>query len=215
MAYGKTAGCVILAGMAALSAAQFPVRHEHLRRGCAGTMTIDQRGVAFAGPRGHAWTWPFQEIRQLTVSPEAVTVLAYDDTRLKLGPGRRYVFTGAVPAAALYPLLREHMDQRLVAAVAVDASAPGAWSVPVKLVGPGSQGTVAFGPQLVVYSTKAPGGSRTWRYTDIDALASGGPFDLSVTTLEGTFHFQLKQPLAEARYDELWMDVQRKSGRLR
>ncbi len=213
---GKTAGCLILAGVAgvaALSAAQFPVRHEHLRKGCAGSMTIDASGVSFAGSRGHAWKWPFQEIQQLKISPEAVTVLTYEDTKLKLAGSRRFVFTGAVPAAELYPLLRDRMDQRLVAAIAVDPGA--AWSVPVKLLGPGSQGAVAFGADSVVYSTTAPGSSRTWRYTDIDSISSAGAFDLSVTTLEGTFHFQLKQPLAEGRYDELWMQVQRKSGKLR
>jgi len=219
MAFGKTAGCLILAGVAgvaalsALSAAQFPVRHEHLRKGCEGEMTIDASGVSFAGPRGHAWTWPFQEIQQLKISPEAVTVLTYEDTKLKLAGSRRFVFTGAVPAAALYPLLRERMDQRLVAAIAVD---PGAeWSVPVKLVGPGSQGAVAFGADTVVYSTTAPGGSRTWRYSDIESVSTAGPFDLSVTTMEGVFRFQLKRAMAESRYDELWMQVQRKSGRMR
>jgi hypothetical protein len=199
MAYGKTAGCVILAGVAAaLSAAQFPVRHEHLRQSCAGVMTIDERGVSFAGPREHNWTWPFQDLRQLKISPEGVTVLTYD--------GPRRVFTGKVPAAELYPMLRDQMDQRLVAALAEEV--PGAWSIPV------GHGTIAFGADAIVYSTKTPGESRTWRYSDIDTISSAGPFELTVTTLEKTFHFQLKQPLAERRYDELWMQLQRKNGKI-
>jgi len=212
MAFRKTAGCMILAGVAALSAAQFPMRHEHPRKACAGTMTIDERGVSFAGPRGHAWTWPFQEIQRLTVSPEAVTVLTYNGTKWNILGDRRLVFRGAVPAAELYPLLRDRMDQRLVAAIAWDTGA--AWAIPVKLLGTGSQGAIAFGERAIVYSTEAPGGSRTWRFSDIGTIASAGAFDLSLTTLEGAFHFQLKQPLAESRYDELWMEVQRRNGKL-
>lgn len=204
MAYGKTAGCIILAGFAALSAAQFPMLHEHLRKSCAGVMTIDEHGVSFAGPKEHAWTWQFQDIRQLTVSPEGVTVLTYQ--------GPRRVFRGAVPAANLYPMLRDRMDQRLVAALAEEV--PGAWSIPVKHIGPDSQGAIAFGADSIVYSTKTPGESRTWRYSDIDSIASAGPFELTVTTLEREFHFQLKQPLGDARYDELWMQLQRKNGKI-
>jgi hypothetical protein len=200
MAYGKTAGCLILAGLTALSAAQFPMRHEHLRKDCAGVMTIDEHGVSFAGPERHSWTWPFQDIRQLKLSSEGVTVLTYDNGR------GRFVFRGSVPAGTLYPFLRDRMDQRLVAAIAEDV--PGAWSIPVK------RGAIAFGADAIVYSTKTPGESRTWRYSDIDTVSSSGLFELTVTTLEKTFHFQLKQPLAEARYDELWIGLQRKNGKI-
>ena len=56
MAIGKTAGCLILAG-AASARQQFPVRHEHLRKGCEGTLTVDDHGHPFHGPKKHAWTW--------------------------------------------------------------------------------------------------------------------------------------------------------------
>jgi len=98
------------------------------------------------------------------------------------------------------------MDHRRVAAIAEDV--PGAWSIPVK------RGAIAFGADAIVYSTKTPGESRTWRYSDIDTVSSSGLFELTVTTLEKTFHFQLKQPLAEARYDELWIGLQRKNGKI-
>lgn len=212
MAYGKTAGCIILAGVAALSAAQFPVRHQHFRKSCDGAMTIDERGVSFAGPREHAWTWPFQEIQQLKISPEGVAVLTYEDSKLKITGDRRFVFTGKIPAESLYPFLRDHMDQRLVAAIAREI--PGSWSIPAKHLHPASQGAVAFGPDTIVYATKSPGESRTWRVSDIDTISSSGPFELTVTTLEKTFHFQLKHPLPESRYDELWMTLQTKTGKI-
>ena len=50
MAFGKTASCLILAAALA-SAAQFPVRHEHLERAAPGVMTVDENGVSFAGAK--------------------------------------------------------------------------------------------------------------------------------------------------------------------
>ena len=48
MAFGKTASCVVLMVAAVASAAQFPVRHEHLQDHCDGVLTIDDQGVSYA-----------------------------------------------------------------------------------------------------------------------------------------------------------------------
>ena len=205
MAIGKTAVGVILAGAAWLSAAQFPVRHEHLRKGCDGTLTIDENGVSFAGPKKHAWSWKYEDIQQLKLSPGAIHVLTYKDDKLRLGADRAYDFTGTIPAAELFPLLTARMDQRFVAEVG-QVPEQAVYSVPVKHLGriAGSEGTLAFGTDAVIYSTGAKAQSRTWRYTDIDNISSSGRFQLTITTMEKAFNFQLKRPLPEARYNELW-----------
>ena len=65
--------------------------------------------------------------------------------------------------------------------------------------------------------------SRAERYSDIAGISSSGPFQLTVTTFEQArshygdrkeFNFQLKQPIPETRYNQLWMDIERKSGRI-
>jgi len=91
MAFGKSAGCLILAGAAMASAAQFPVRHEHWN----GVLTVDEKGVSFRGPK-HVWSWAYRDIRQLTLAPDMVSVMTYEDAKLPLGAGREYRFTGAV-----------------------------------------------------------------------------------------------------------------------
>ena len=68
MAIGKAAICMILS-CAPRWAQQFPVRHDHLRKFCAGTLTVDENGIRFNGPKGHAWNWPYAEIQQLTLYP--------------------------------------------------------------------------------------------------------------------------------------------------
>jgi hypothetical protein len=235
MAFGKTASGLILAALLAGSTpaqgaaqseqfpAAFPMRHEHLRKGCAGTLTVDEQGVRFTGAKKHAWAWDYQDIQQLTLSPAGIHILTYKDSRLRAGADREYDFTGKVPAEALYALLRDRMDQRFVAAMVPARGIldpPPAWTLPVKHLGSiagivsGTQGTLAFGAGTIAYATAAKDGSRTWRYTDIDTISSSGPFELTITTLEKAFNFQLKQPITEARYNELWLQIERKNGRI-
>ena len=214
MAYGKTASCLVLAAALA-SAAQFPVRHEHLRKGCTGVMTVDENGVSFTGAKKHAWRWKYEDIQELRLAPESIYILTYKDSNLWLGEDREYKFTGKIPAEELYALLRERMDQRFVAKVGQAIGLP-TWSLPVKHLRPsgGSEGTLAFGADAIVYSTSARDESRTWRYSDIQNIGSSGPFQLTITTLEKGFNFQLKQPITEARYNQLWLQIEKRNGRI-
>jgi len=118
--------------------------------------------------------------------------------------------------------LKDRMDQRFVAAVGQpERPATGAlglptWSVPAKHLKPiaGSEGTLSFTAGAIVYSTPATDESRTWRYSDIENIASSGPFQLTITTLEKAFNFQLKQPITEARYNDLWLQIEKTTGRI-
>ena len=214
MAFRKTAGCLILAAALA-SAMEFPVRHEHLRKGCEGTLTIDETGVSFTGAKDHQWKWKFEDIQQFTLEPHAVRILTYQDRKLLLGADRAYEFTGDIPAEALYPMLSRQMDQRLVAGIAHSAIAARD-ALPAKHLTRfgGSQGTITFASGTVVYETEAKNASRTWRYSDIRAISSSGPFELTVTTFEKDFNFQLKQPLGEARYNQLWLAIEKQNRRI-
>ncbi len=209
MAFRKIATCLILA--AAAHAAQFPVTYKKH----AGVLTVDESGVAYAGPKAQNWSWKFQDIQRLTLAPDRITVLTYEDNRYLLGADRSYEFTGHLPAPELYSLLNGRLDQRFVAAVA-ETSWPVQFSVPAKhlLRITGSAGTLSFGADAIVWSTPSKDDSRTWRYQDIATISSSGPFDFTITTLEKTFHFQLKQPLAEPQYNELWMQIEKKNGRI-
>jgi hypothetical protein len=214
MAFGKTASCLILAAALA-SATQFTVRHKHLNGGCAGAMTVDETGVRFTGAKKHAWSWKYEDIQQLRLAPESIYILTYTDSKLRLGKDREYNFTGKIPAEELYALLKDRMDQRFVAAVGQALGLP-TWSVPAKHLKPiaGSEGTLSFTAGAIVYSTPAKTESRTWRYSDIENIASSGPFQLTITTLEKPFNFQLKQPITEARYNDLWLQIEKKNGRI-
>jgi len=194
------------------SAAQFPVRHEHWHDRCNGVLTVDEKGVSFAGEKKHAWSWQYRDIQQLTLSADTVSVLTYED--------RTYRFTGKVPAMELYALLKDRLDQRFVAALDRETSSP-AWTFPVKLcVRKSSEGTLTFDANAVTYSTPAKDSSRTWRYSDIDNISSSGPFQLTITTFERglgdrrSFDFALKERMSETTYNVIWLQIQQKNGKI-
>ncbi|HEY1184261.1 MAG TPA: hypothetical protein VGE89_08750 [Bryobacteraceae bacterium] len=222
MAIGKKTGGLILAWTLAAAAAQFPMRHRHLRGGCEGTLDVTETGVGFKGPKGHAWQWKLDQIRQLELAPDRIVVVSYENGKLP-ETERRYEFSGAVPAAELYALLKDRMDQRLVAEL-VQPAAGAVWSLLVKHVGrAGSLGTLELTAETIAYRTQASDESRTWRYTDIAGISSSGPFQLTITTFERApahyggrkdFNFELQQPITEANYNRLWLQVETKNGRI-
>lgn len=205
----------------------FQVRHRHLRRGAEGTLRVGDDGITFAEAgrsKAHSRQWRFEEIEQLTLSPDTLRILTYEDQHMRFGRDREFVFD-ALPkdlAARLYPFFSRLLDQRFVAALAVDPINP-LWETPARLLhrAGSAQGSILVGAQRVVFRSASPGQSRTWRIHDIDMVSSSGPFDLTITTwerAEGTyagrsdFRFELKRPLSAAGYNALWRQVNQAKG---
>jgi hypothetical protein len=207
MAIRQTAICLILASAA--WAQQFPVRHDHVRKYCAGTLTVDDKGITFKGPK-HSWTWAYQDIQQLTLERNSIHILSYKDrSSLKLGKDFNYNFSGKIPASELYARWSAALDQRFVANLPEIGDRPGV-KIPAKLLGltKGTEDTLVFADDRVGF------GAHTWRYSDIRSIASSGPFQLTLTTFEKQFRFQLKQPITESVYNQLWLDIEKKNGRI-
>ena len=214
MAIGKIAIGLILSRRR-LGAA-VPGASPALRNGfCAGTLTVDENGIRFKGPKGRAWNWAYADIQQLTLSRGSIHILSYKDSSWMLGNDVAYTFTGKFPTEALERQWSAKLDQRFVAAVSLeDASGPPDFQFPVKQLAltKGTQGTLTFGANAVVYDT--PLAPRTWRYSDIQFISSAGPFQLTITTLEKQFNFQLKQAITESTYNQLWLEIEKKNGRI-
>lgn len=173
-----------------------------------GLLTVTSEAIRFER-NGRVRQWKLGDIRQLTLGTAEVRVQTYE------GRNHEYVFTESPPelAAKWYPVFSRTLDERFVAALADEAVTP-EWQIPVKLVRlrGGPQGELRVGAEHVVFRAGPEGESRTWRITDIESVASAGRFDLTVTTREREFHFDLKQALPEAHYDELWRRVNRAQG---
>ena len=219
-----------LAGRAQLS---YEVFHDHWRKHCTGTLVIDEQGVTFQETAKkkdqkpedlHHGRWAWQDIQQLYVSPKKIVLLTYQDREWLLGADRDWEFSleGDRTFADAYQLLKDRLDQRFVAALA-DSSVPALWEIPAKLQGRmvGSEGVLRVGQDRIVFETKKPSHSRTWRYQDIENISSTGPFQLTLTTYERAkthygslkgFNFQLKQPLEEKRFNLLWRRLNQSKG---
>ena len=211
----------LLHGLAFAQQGTWQVRHEHLRKGEMGTLRVTPDSIAFEERdkknriTPHSRQWKYEDIQLLTLGTKTLRILTYEDQRWELGRDREFTFD-QLPAgmtATLYTAWRDRLDARFVAALADERPQEG-WQIPVKLLHgrSGSQGTLSFGAERVIYRTAQGEESRTWRIRDIDNVCTSGPFDLTITAHEGEFRFQLKEALAEDRYDRLWRQINRSQG---
>ena len=221
---------VMAVPMLAAAEVRLDVVHDHLRKGRPGVITIGEQSVRFEEapkkdkPSKHRWEWRYDDIQQLELAPDRLRVVTYRDNRWKLGADREYEFRPAAGESfeRAYDTLKQNLDQRFVAALS-GARDDALWEIPVKHLERfgGSHGTLVVGRESVTYRTDAKRESRTWRYGDIANVSSSGPFQLTITTYERAklhygsrkdFNFQLKQPLAQTRYDQLWRRLNQAKG---
>jgi hypothetical protein len=208
-------------------------RPPHIKKaGNMGTLIIADAGVSFeetykngTQPKHpHAWRWDYEDIQQLKIDSKSLTVLTYKDNKWKLGADREYHFDLVADRTFedAYQLLKSRLDQRLVVAIPGHLSNI-LWEVPVKHLRRfgGDEGVLQVGTDMIVYKSADKAESRTWRYDDIENIASSGPFDLTITTFERAkthygnlkgFNFELKRRLEEARYNELWLRLNQSKG---
>ena len=201
---------LILAFTVSAADVTIEVRHDHLRKHGVGTLSATDAGLSFkeAGEKAeHGWTLAWNDIQQLWISKTKVRVVSYADSKWKLGADREYELEAA-SFEPLYAALKDKLDQRLIGAIADVAGEP-LWRMGAKLregLG-GPEGVLIVGTDRIVFDSTEKGKSRTWRFDDIDNISTSGPFDFTVTTFERSkrdFNFQLKERLAESRYNTLW-----------
>ena len=202
---------LVLAQVAAAQEFRYQARHDHLRKSGAGTLVIGDKGVSFTENEGdHRWTWKWQDVQQLEIAPRTLRVLTYRDNRWRLGADREYRFDldSGQSFDEAYEFLKDKLDQRLVAALA-DPEAGLRWSLPVKHMRRfgGTLGVLEVGAGRLVFRADGKGESRTWRFADIQNISRSGPFEFTLTSYEKAFNFQLREPLSEARYNQLWREI--------
>lgn len=217
---------------------RFDVRHERALKDHPGILTIDDIGISYQQvltekqqkkppkklPKLEGVRFEYQDIQEIWLSPEKLVLVTYKDRPRLLGIDKEYEFfsVGERSFAEAYPMLKEKLDQRFVAALA-DPEAVFLWEIPVKLLGSlqGSEGVLQVGPSRIVYKTERKGNSRTWRYQDIENISTSGQFQLTLTTFERAkthygslkgFNFQLKRRLDERQYELLWKQLNREKG---
>jgi len=208
----KTNLCLIVLSLLTPLAAQnfeFPARHHDLPRKHAGTLKLTPEGVTFDEPKLDVAWLDIQEF-ELTDANQ-IRVTTYADRRLLLGKDQSYLFTltGKPGIPAVYASLRDKLGPRLIARLADTTGTP-QWSLPAKHVKAiqGSEGVLHVFEYKIVYKSKRPAQSRTWRVADLPNISTAGPYQFSL----GAEEFQLKAPLDAAKYEALWLRLNRPKG---
>lgn len=216
----------------------YEVRHHRAMKNHEGVLTIGEKGVAYQQvlpegkrkanpkkpPKLESVQFDYQDIQELWVSPDRLRLVTYKDRKWLLGVDKEFEFflPKGKSFGTAYAMLKDKLDRRFVAAVA-DSQPVMLWELPVKLLGvlQGSEGVLQVGQDRIVYKTDRPRQSRTWRYQDIENVSTSDRYQLTLTTYEHArtsygnmkgFNFQLKQPLDQKRFDELWKRLSQDKG---
>ena len=201
---------------AASGALEFPAVHDHWRGRGTGTLRITGDGVSFqetAGKISHQGQWRYQDIQELVLYPSRLRIVTYKDNRLLLGRDRE-IELRAEGLHRAYDLLASSLPFRLEAKVAVPEEGA-AWRMASKrLEGRGgAEGVLLIGPERLVFQSGEKEQSQTWVLNELENASSSGPLDFVVHSRGRDYRFQLKQPLPEKLYDELWrrLNLRRKT----
>ncbi len=217
MAFRSQAALSLILAASVAAAQEYSVRHRHLRNGAEGILRFTPAGVAFEEPGKHAAhsrEWRFEEIQRFDLSPSELRILTYEDDRKRLNADREFVFDKLPPKMPeeLYASLSARLDQRFIARVPDNGFTP-LWSMPAKMLtrrGAGANGTLHAGAERISFDS--PAGSRTWRYHDIQSIATENPYELTIHSLDRETRIQLKQELREDVYNDLWRRIEEANG---
>jgi len=186
-------------------------------------MTFSSAGITFRSDDGeHDFSWTWTDIQALDRKSETrFTVLSYQDQAWLAGRDRPYDFTvtgGDGLSDQVFRLIAGHLETPVVDRIpsAIDEVL---YEVPVKhlhLLG-GCEGILRFGREKIVYDSREPGHSRSWRKGhEIAGVWSSGRYDLDLVVRERgsggsgrkkEYRFQLKEALDEDFYFRLQREL--------
>jgi len=188
-------------------AATFQVRHDHLLGSCTGDLVFTDAAVEYrASKTGHARAWKYEDIQQLELTPERISILTYEGRKFE--PGDRS-FHFKVLAGEVNEAFRRDMENRLtrpLVSSVIPEQAHARYTIPARrrrFRGGGSQGVLEFGERYLVYRAADAKDSQIWRYDDLQSIGTTGPFQLRVDNQV----FDLKRRLRTEEYDFLWDKV--------
>jgi hypothetical protein len=199
---------------------EFQVEHEHLLRGCRGTLLITPGGIEFKSAQAeHSRAWQYAELQQVKVaSKSALELLTYEDEKRLAGRDRVYKFKlleGEITPEISAQLMARVTRPLVTSVPPVTIGAP-RYEAPVKHLHPfgGCSGTLrVFADRVTFESSDKPEHSRFWRYADIESFSQSERFRFEIAASEAGFggprsyNFQLKAALPAGAYDYVWARV--------
>ncbi len=200
----------------------FEVRHDHLIGSCKGELFFSGDQAVFKSEKKeHSRTWKYEDIQQVELHADRISVLTYEDRKVELGRDRIFHFdilSGRV-TEPLLQLLDDKLSRPVVSSI-LPSEDRVVYRLPVrhrKLMDD-TEGMLEIGESAVVYRSDSKNDSRVWWYDELLSIASTGPFQLRLGVLEKTggeygeeknYVFDLKDRLYPATYDFIWEKINR------
>lgn len=179
--------------------------HRSLNKAVPGTLRLDPEGVEFRSAKLKR-RWAYVDIHTFDVSLRELTLLTYE-SRPWHEPGERpFHFT---LAEIMPPEIAAQFSERVGKPVQNGAPVPSAATIaeiPVhyrRWIG-GSNGTLRLKDDGIDYVTEGSRDSRSWRWADIQTIASSNPYEFRVTGYREIVEFDLKQPMPGDLFETLW-----------
>jgi hypothetical protein len=198
----------------------FQVEHDHFWRSCKGKLVFGESTVEFvAGEKEHSRLWKYEDIQQLAIAPGRISILTYDTRKIELGTDQMFNFK--LLSGTLSDQFRREIEKKLsrpLVSGIVPEQMDARFSIPARhrLFLNDSQGVLEFGEEYIVYRSGTPADSRVWRYDDLMAVGSTGPFQLRIGALQKTggeygdeknYVFDLKRRMTPQEYDFIWEKI--------
>jgi hypothetical protein len=192
-----------------------------------GAVRIDDSGISFqpAGKDEQSRTWTYEDIQFLDrVSPTEFRLLSYEDVAWRLGQDRRYrfVLTSGKFTDEVLEYIATRMDRPITNRVVgrpVSAEQPGEQHAEQELPAKhlttfgGSEGSLYFSPERILYVTDSERKSREWLVArDVQSVWSADRYRLELQVYEDNrggfrmtkvYKFALKKPLDPEFYRRL------------
>ncbi len=184
-----------------------------------GTVRIDASGISFqpAGKDEKTRSWGYEDIQFLDrMSPTEFRLLTYEDVAWRLGQDRRYHFelSSGEFSNELFAEVSARMGKPVTDRVVTrpDTAEQELLVKHLTRFG-GSEGTLFFTPERIVYATDARKGSRQWHLArDVQSVWSVDRYRLEIHVYEDNpgefrqarvYKFVLKEPLDAQFYRRL------------
>lgn len=202
---------------ATIQAWQSPARLHHGLLTIPGALMLNEAGVHFRPLKGAPLNWTFPEIQTFYLTPHELRVKTYANRGWHLPGVKTFQFT---LASAVPPRVAAELATRVGKPsrnADPDPSLPGFASIPARhpaLLG-GSNGILRFDRKGIDYAATPGSDSRSWRWEDIQTLAHSDPYHLTVGGYRETYSFELKRPMSQALFDQLWDYVYARGLQLR
>ena len=179
------------------------------RKPVAGTLVIGESIIEFRAPKlSHRWT--YSDIKTFALSgPQALTITDYENRHWHEPGEQTFHFVLARPIPPGLAARMASMVARPVINGDPEPKLPAIAEIPAhrrERFG-GSNGILRFSDEGIDYSTPDAREARSWRWTDIQTIASSDSWQFRVTAYREIVEFDLKQPMNRELFDRLWANL--------